>query len=153
MNEQLSLFIGPVVQPPPALYPTLEDVQHAIWQEAPAAWYKAAVYDNYWSTHEDNYGTWDACIKAGKDYLVGDSQTMPEFLRKHTSSMPGWMQKAALWAWYNPDKKLNLRGRRLEYEFCKRGEYVDVALPHHDMGGERNWITRDFHKRVLINID
>jgi hypothetical protein len=35
----------------------------------------------------DQYNTWDACIVAGRDYLVGNNMELKEVLRKHTSAM------------------------------------------------------------------
>lgn len=101
----------------------------------------------------DEYGTWDKAIEAGKSYMVGSDVPTPEFLRKSRSSLTGWMKMAYRWVLMNPDHKLNVSGKRLEYCVSKRGEYVDIALPHHDKGGEKNWITRDGRTKILVNVD
>jgi hypothetical protein len=41
----------------------------------------------------------------------------------------------------------------LIYHIAKRGEYVEIGLPHHCHGGEKYWVSRNGKTKVLINVD
>jgi hypothetical protein len=41
----------------------------------------------------------------------------------------------------------------LIYHIAKRGEYVEIGLPHHRHGGEKYWVSRNGKTKVLINVD
>jgi coproporphyrinogen III oxidase len=43
--------------------------------------------------------------------------------------------------------------KQYDWAIYRRGKYVNFSLPHQDAGGERDYISRDGRKRVLINID
>lgn len=103
---------------------------------------------------EDEYGTWDACLEAGRSYLVGRDVPMATFVKTHTSTITSaWMKLAVKATMADDNLHLRLKGDRLEYVIYRRGEYIEIGLPYHDHGGERHWITRDCKHRVLINVD
>lgn len=112
--------------------------------------------DNEYRGGEDpEYGRWAQALESGRSYLVGDDVPMSEFLRRHTSALTTWQRQAYLWCLANPLRCLVLRSTapRREYEVRKRGDYVEIGLPHQDWGGERHWITRDGKRKVLVNVD
>jgi len=93
-------------------------------------------------------------IESGRSYLVGDSQDTETFIRRHRSPVPSWLQSACWLAYNEPGKRVDLNSRRLHFSVYRRGEYVNISLPHHDKGGEKDWITmHPFHTRVLVNVD
>lgn len=55
----------------------------------------------------------------------------------------------------NPSRMLVLTSTtsHLIYHICKRGEYVEIGLPHHSHGGEKYWVSRTGKTKVLINVD
>jgi hypothetical protein len=112
-----------------------------------------ATYENYYATHSDEYGTWDRSIAAGKSYLVGDTQTLAEFIRTHRSSLSAWQKLAYQWALENPTKKLVIDTGRHEWHVYKRGEFVEFGLPHQDKGGERHYISNNGKSKILVNVD
>jgi hypothetical protein len=123
---------------------------------ADAFWYEVSVRDNEYKNGEDlRFGAWETAVECGRSYLVGDSQTTSEFLRRHTSTLTRWQRIAYAWCIANPQKCLVLNSRPLKriYHIKKRGEYVEFGLPHQDHGGERHWICRDGKRKVLINVD
>ena len=105
----------------------------------------------------DEWDDWNNALKGGRGYMVGSRVPMPEFLRTHRSKCNDWQQAVWNWCILNPRKALYLethdRSRPRDWHCCKRGEYVDFGLPHHDAGGERNWISLDGVSKVLVNVD
>jgi len=108
---------------------------------------------NQYATRQDEYDTWDAAIAAGHSYLVGLQKTREDYLRHNTSPVKGWMRVACEFAFWHPDLQVNVVGDRLSWVFRRRGEYVEIGLPHHDAGGERYWVTRNARSRVLVDVD
>jgi hypothetical protein len=80
---------------------------------------------------------------------------MAEFQRVYTSSLNEWQRLALKWCMANPSRMLILTSTRprLIYHIAKRGEYVEIGLPHHCHGGEKYWVSRNGKTKVLINID
>jgi hypothetical protein len=80
---------------------------------------------------------------------------MKEYLRRHTSSMSEWQKLAYDWCLANPDSQIVLKSTKpnIEYHVYKRDEYVEIALPRQDAGGEKHWISRDGKRKVLVNAD
>jgi hypothetical protein len=83
---------------------------------------------------------------------------LKQFLRTHTSDLNDWQQAAYPIAWHYPDVQVIVNTgrygpRRYDWVVYRRGEYINFSLPHHDAGGERDYISRDGRTRVLINID
>jgi hypothetical protein len=118
--------------------------------------YKISVYQNqYANKADDKYGAWDMSVEAGRSYLVGTETPLKDFLRRYTSTMTPWQKLAFAWCTANPASRLILQSERpkLEYHICRRGEYVEIGLPHQDAGGEKHWISRDGLRKVLINVD
>ena len=112
--------------------------------------------ENEYRNGEDlHYGDWNSALEAGRNYLVGRDVSLTEFVRTHRSSLNDWQRLAYQWCLANPSQALVLRARngRLIYEIKKRGDYVEIGLPHHDHGGEKHWISRDGRTKVLINVD
>jgi len=58
------------------------------------------------------------------------------------------------WCVANPSRMLVLTSTkpRLIYHIAKRGEYVEIGLPHHCHGGEKYWVSRRAKIKVLINL-
>jgi len=97
--------------------------------------------------------TWDKALKAGRSYLVGDVVPMTNFIAKYRSELTDWQKEAFIWASANPFYKLKLSTPGKEWEVYLSGEMVEFALPHHDYGGERHYISQDGKAKVLINED
>lgn len=111
------------------------------------------VYPNLYAVQSTPYDTWDAAIACGRSYLVGDAVPLSEFLRTHTSALTPAQKVAWSWARVNPAYKFTVSVRGKDWEIYQRGQYVVFALPHHDAGGERTYISRDGRTKVLINVD
>lgn len=137
---------------------TVEQLRQALWSAVNKTDYLLIITPKTDSLKEfladDEYGTWDACLDAGRSYLVGDKVPMKDFLKNHTSSITAaWMKLAVRLAMADNDVSIRVRNNRMDYKIYRRGEYVEIGLPHHDYGGERHWITRDCKRRVLVNVD
>lgn len=102
---------------------------------------------------EDEYWFWDRSVEAGQSYLVGNSITTQQYLKKYSSPLSGWQKLAYMWALENPDKILIVENRTHYWRIYLRGEYVEFALPRQDRGGERNYITRNGKTKLLVNED
>ena len=109
----------------------------------------------YPNGEDANFGTWEKALDIGRSYLVGSSVPIGEFLRVHTSSLNEWQRTAYDWCIANPSRLLVLTSTKpsLIYHICKRGEYVEIGLPHHSHGGEKYWVSRTGKTKVLINVD
>ena len=119
-------------------------------------WYGISQKENEYRNGEDlTYGSWDVAVESGRSYLVGSSLSLKEFIRKHSSALTRWQRMAYAWCIANPDQCLVLNSRPLRriYEIKKRGEYVEIGLPHHEHGGEKHWISRDGKTKTLVNVD
>lgn len=113
-----------------------------------------AVVANHHAVTKSKYHQWDAQIECGKGYLVGEDVPLDEFLAKHTTPLIGGRPQLWQWAMDNPFYKLVLRPAGQWYEVYKSGDdFVEFALPHHDYGGEKNWVSRDGKTQVLVNLD
>lgn len=137
---------------------TLGDLSVAARGKSPwTGGYHFKVKDNPYlgeGWEKDDWATFEAAAAGGKDYLVGERLTMPEYLKKHSSALTGWLQLAYRWAQENPTQMLVADNRTSrEYHIVKRGDHVEISLPHQDMGGEKAWISRDGRTRLLINED
>lgn len=111
--------------------------------------------ENHYANGLDPNGTWFKALESGRSYLAGSSTQMTEFIRRHSSRLIGWQRLAYQWCVANPSECLILNSKKLGriYEIKKRGEYVEIGLPHHTFGGERYWITRNGKTKVLVNVD
>lgn len=109
----------------------------------------------YASRGNDDYGAWTNALEAGRSYLVGSSAPMKQFLRTYTSSMIAWQRQAFVWCMANPTQQLVLTAQvqTLIYHIMRRGEYVEIGLPHQDHGGEKHWISLNGRTKVLVNVD
>ncbi len=99
------------------------------------------------------WSTWEGALEGGKSYLVGDSWSMADFIRKHRSPLNAWQKEAHAWAVANPYWRLVFSTPGRDWEVYSEGAYVCFALPHQDAGGERHYISRDGKTKVLINVD
>ena len=118
--------------------------------------YKVSQKENEYESGEDpKHGNWEVALESGRSYLVGSGVSLREFVRKHSSALSGWQRVAYAWCVANPDQclVLNSRSPRRIYEIKKRGEYVEIGLPHHEHGGEKHWISRDGKTKTLVNVD
>lgn len=104
---------------------------------------------------DPEYGAWERTLESGRSYLVGNTVSMRQFLRTHSSPLTGWQRMAYAWCLANPSLCLVLETRRQRriYQVLKRGTYVEIGLPHQEYGGERHWISRDGITKVLVNVD
>lgn len=101
----------------------------------------------------DVYGVWDKILESGRDYLVGASIPMDQFIREHRSPLNAWQKVAYAWAKANPTKVLCIENSRYEWTVRVRGEFVELGLPHQDHGGEKHWVSKDGKTKILINVD
>jgi hypothetical protein len=119
-------------------------------------WYRVSQKENeYKNGEEPKYGSWQVALESGRSYLVGSSVPLREFVRKHSTALTRWQRVAYAWCVANPDQCLVLNSRPLRriYEIKKRGEYIEIGLPHHDHGGEKHWISKDGKTKTLVNVD
>jgi hypothetical protein len=118
--------------------------------------YTVRQKDNEYPNGEDpEFGPWEKVLDSGRSYLVGSNTPMPEYLRRHSSLLTTWQKHAYQWCLAKQSCCLVLESRPLRrmYEVKKRGQYVEIGLPHHDWGGEKHWVTRDGRLKVLVNVD
>ena len=104
------------------------------------------------------YRTWQGILEAGRSYLVGSHVLMRDYLRSHTSQCLPWQRVACRFCWEYHDLQFNVRIERpqFDYDVYWRGDYVEIALPHHGWGGEKNWVVNpsgEFRRKVLVNVD
>jgi hypothetical protein len=114
--------------------------QHGVAAEAFP--YSVEQRINPYPNGEDaDYGTWEKALDVGHSYLVGAAVSMPELQRVYTSSLNEWQRLAFEWCMANPSRMLVLASTRprLIYHIAKRGEYIEIGLPHHCHGGEKYW--------------
>jgi len=101
--------------------------------------------------------TWDEMIEAGKSYMVGSDVPTKKYLASHTTYMNDsqWLYWAVQWAFENEDGRLIVKTHSKDYEIYRRGEWVEIALPHHGRGGEKHWVVHKSNpnKKILINVD
>lgn len=107
---------------------------------------------------ESVYNSFDKCLEGGRDYLCGKLLDMELFKKKYRSAITNWMKHIVIYSYHHPDEKLVFtidKGNfgSLTYHIYRRGEYVEIALPYHDEGGEKNWITRNLKTKYLVNVD
>jgi hypothetical protein len=103
---------------------------------------------------EAEWSSWDATLEAGKSYMFGSDKPMKEYIRKYSSPLSAmWMKLAYQLAIVDDTLKIHVSSDRLEYEFYKVGEYVEIALPHQDHGGEKHYVTKDGKRKIQINQD
>lgn len=113
-----------------------------------------AVRPNCYCTPEsDQYGSWEKSLEGGRSYMVGTDVPMADYIKGHRSALNAWQKVAYEWAKANPLWRLMVTIGRNEWEVYVRGEYVTLALPHQDAGGEKHYITRDGKSKILVNVD
>lgn len=118
--------------------------------------YAITERDNpYANPPADKYGSWDAGLESGRNYLAGDSMPMDTFLKTFRRDLTPWQKLAFEWCTANPHRSLHMESRNghFYYVIQRRGEYVEFGLPHQDQGGEKHWICRDGHYKVKVNQD
>lgn len=106
-----------------------------------------------WVKPDDQYGQWDAMLQLARSYMVGDDKPMNEYIRSHRSPLTRWQKLAYRWAQENPESLLVLESRSHLWNVYVRGEYIEFALPHHGMGGERHYASRNGKSKILTNLD
>lgn len=107
---------------------------------------------------ESVYNSFDKCLEGGRDYLCGKLLDMELFKKKYRSAITLWMKHVVIYAYHHPEERLMFtidKGNfgELEYHVYRRGEYVEIALPYHGQGGEKNWITKNLKTKYLVNVD
>jgi len=103
--------------------------------------------------HRDKYASFAASIASGKSYMVGKDVPDAAFIKSHRSPLTAWQREAFAWAQRNPYYRLRFTLGRCEWEVYSRGEYVELALPHQDAGGERHYISQNGRSKILVNVD
>lgn len=149
MTQQLNMFSDA----PNMVAPSIDEIKRAYSQRRQP---RVFVCDNFWHTYEGDYPyfKFEEGLIAGRNYLVGDdSVPMSQFIKEHRSPCSKWQGLAYLWAKANPDKKLVVDTPTMSWEVYTRGEYVEFALPHHDAGGERHYISENGKSKILVNVD
>lgn len=106
-----------------------------------------------WHLQPGEYGFWNKMIECGRSYMVGTGTPMKEYLSSHSSALSKWQKVAYEWALQNPDSILEVDTKTHHWRVYLRGEYVEFALPHQSFGGEKNYVTKDGKKKVLVNVD
>lgn len=128
------------VAPPKPPMPAIQGMRvHGIWASS-----------NYIRCAGD---TFDILAEHGKDYLVGKTWTMAQFVAKHTLKLLPWQREAYSWAVANPCYKLDVRNGGRHWHVYVWGDSVNFSLPFHDAGGEYDWISRDGVTMLQINAD
>lgn len=121
----------------------------------PCGWYAYRTKNWYIGGVDEIYGAFDKALASGKSYLFGKDFSSFEYISKCTKPIPVYLRNVVLLAFNNPSEEyrvVNVKRTR-DYTIRKRGEYVDISLPHHSAGGEKSWITKDCKKMVLVNVD
>ncbi len=127
---------------------TVDDVRNA------AAAMMVECKDLIYDPAKDAYSTWDAIIKAGRSYMVGEQYPMGSFLKCYSRPIThSWRKLAYQFAMQNPDKYLVVRSQSHYWEIKRRGEFVQFNLPHQDYGGEKTYVTCDGQTWVEVNED
>jgi hypothetical protein len=108
--------------------------------------------DHPWYLEQNEFWFWDRIIDQGRSYMVGDMPAS-QYLRKYSSPLSDWQQKAYKWALANPNDVLFVETKTHHWRVYLRGEYVEFCLPHQDHGGERAYVTRNGKTKVLVNED
>lgn len=113
------------------------------------------TYNHFRNGEDPDYGSWLKAVESGRSYMVGASAPLARYVHTHSSSLTTWQSHAFQWCCANPSRCLVFTSRvpRRIYEIRKRGEYVEIVLPHYDAGGEKLWITRDGKRKLLIVVD
>jgi len=127
---------------------TLADVRSAVGR----GW-RVSTYDNWEPPENDPHAEWDEALRAGRDYMVGSDVPLDEYVKRYRSPMRRWQQVAYEWARKHPNRMLIVVNASNSWEVYKRGDYVELGLPHHDAGGERHYISRDGKTKVRVNQD
>lgn len=101
----------------------------------------------------DKWSSWDAAIKVGIMNFATSEITVQEFVTKHRIAMKPWMKLAYQWAVAHEDSVLIVANDRYDWMVYERGDYVCFQLPHHDRGGEKEYVSKDGKSRVQISED
>lgn len=123
--------------------------------------FSSSIYVNIWATDQKGrwyldpgeFAYWSRSIEAGKSYLVGDTWSMSQFLKRYSSPLSRWQRMAYDFAIQNPKIVLHVETFRHEWRVYLRGEYVEFRLPFHDKGGEKSYITRTGRTKVQVDDD
>jgi len=100
---------------------------------------------------EDRTFKWK--LDMGRSYMVGRDTPMSAYIRSHRSPVTAWQKIAYAWALANPFYKLKITMPGRKWEVYAEGDYVMFALPYHDAGGERHYVSANGRSKVLINVD
>jgi hypothetical protein len=112
--------------------------------------------NEYHGRPPSEYDQFQRALECGKSYLVGDTWTMAAYKAAYRSATTYWQRLACLICWGHPETRLNLEIEfpKLIYAIYRRGEYVEIGLPHQEHGGEKHWDTiQPFKSKFLVNVD
>jgi len=164
--EKLTLFdLNDVPEVDPSIPDpvTLDAIADALgykwyrWRDRVGYDYPRVVEDKttigYPGMDTDQFASYEASLECGRSYMVGDSLTTAEFVKRYGSSLTEWQKLAYLWCRQNPTKALRLESRQRDWCVYVRGEYVEFNLPHQDAGGEKSYITLDGKRKIHVNED
>ena len=92
---------------------------------------------------------------SGRSYMVGEQVSLTDFVDSHTSKCTDWQRIVARYCMEYPKAQIRIMIDRppLEYLIYRQGEFVVIALPYHDKGGEKTWVTQDCREKILVNVD
>ena len=155
MSHRFRRHLAPNLE---ASFPTLPlDDQLGLLRDMVGRRYSMSVGTNeYHGKPPSEYDSFQRALECGKSYLVGDTWTMAAFKASHRSSPTYWQRLACIICWAHPEVKLNLEIEfpKLIYAIYRRGEYVEIGLPHQEHGGEKHWDTiQPFKSKFLVNVD
>lgn len=159
MEEPLTLleFAPPAPQHPtayidvPVTSITIADLRN----ELPFPTYHLHFAPNDYATRtDDRYGTWDAVIAEGKSYLEGAEIPTDIFIKRNRSAVRHWLRSPCAYAYQHPETTVEIHTAQRRYRIYRRGEYVNIGLPYHNFGGEKDWVTMPpFRTKILVNVD
>jgi len=115
------------------------------------------IVENHYTEPQWAENTFDSLAESGRSYMVGTSVSMANYKKSHSSYIPKdhWLVQAVEWAFENSSLRLKVQTTNNDYEIAKRGDTVEIALPHHGRGGEKHWIVypNNYRKKLLVNVD
>ena len=100
------------------------------------------LYNSYFKLI-DQWCKFEEALKSGLDYLG----------RQPKSKVNPMLKPFVDYCFKNPDIRICIETKNRDYEIYKRGEFVNISLPHHCRGGEKDWITKDGITQYLVNVD
>jgi len=108
------------------------------------------------ATADSLYFDWDRMLESSRDCMAGKDASMSDFLRTHRSTTNLWQRIACHICWRFHDRRVDVEipWPKLSYQVYWRGDYVEIHLPHHGLGGVRAWVSQPpFKTKILVDVD